>query len=176
MIKKFFRNLTLSSEERRRERVQNSLHTLANSLDAKHAQLAKILRLFATAKLEFDSCKSLHQAGEKQGVDFDALGESVCDRFRDKIIELSKWEQNLPSVFGEADQTKLTAHTSDWCQSIAELQCAFGALRRAASEKFSAELEKLTSDPDSTKPLGQAVEALLLEVRTVERIRTELGN
>ncbi len=175
MIKKFFRNLTLSSEERRRERAQNSLHGLANSLKEKHQQLAKIARLIATAKLQVDSCESLHKAGEKQGVDFDALGEAVCDQARHKITELSKFESELSSTFAMAEKGKLDTHLSDWTRSISELQCAYGSLRRAASEKFSDELEKLTNQPDTAKPLGQAVEALLLEVRTVERIRAELG-
>ena len=108
MIKKFFRNLTLSSEERRRERAQNALHELAKSLDANHTQLAKIARLFSTAKLEFDSCQSLHQAGEKQGVDFDSLGEAVCDQSRDKIAELSKLEGKLSTVFHTSDKDKLS--------------------------------------------------------------------
>ena len=127
------------------------------------------------AKQSFDEAKGLHEFGEKQNVDFDPLGEAICNEATKVLAELATLYDQLPPVFAKADDARMTEHLQKQRHCIRAFHSAYAALQRAGSEKITDKMMSLSDDYDTSTPLGQAIETLLLEVRTFERIRSELG-
>lgn len=176
MLKKFFRGLAESKEKKQQTRYLKSLESMAVKTVGQGAPaLAETVRMVAKVKHQLDTSESLEKASESLGVDFDALVTTVCDRIRDKITELTKLRHGLPAAIGSVDEKKLSQHLTQWQNGLTSIQQAYAALQRTGAEKLTPEIEALTSNYDTSTPLGQAIEALLLEVRTAERIQKELG-
>lgn len=176
MFKKFFSGLAESKEQKQRARYLDSFDEFANSLaDQRAPILADTARRVAQAKHKLDTSELVEQASKSLEVDFDQLATNLCDRIRDKITELAKHNQSLTTAVCSMDEQQLATHQSQWQTGLRTIQVAYAALHRTGADKLSPQLESLTENYETSTPIGQAIEALLLEVRTAERIRNELG-
>lgn len=176
MLKKFFRGLAESKEQKQRARYLRSFEEFATKMANEGAPvLAEVARRVARMKQELDSSDIVANASESLEVDFDQLATNLCDRVRDQMTQLAKLHRNLPTVVSSADEQKLSDHFASWQAGLRSVQVAYSALKRTGAVKLSTQLAELTEAYDTSTPIGQAVEALLIEVRTAERIRNELG-
>ena len=177
MFKKFFSSWAQASENKRRANFLRGLEEFTQQNDIQNVDhLVELVGLLAMAKQNFDSFDALHDYGEKHDIDFDPLGEAVCNAARQQIAALGKLSNELPGVFAKADASLLDQHLKKESDCLQAVHSAFAALQRAAGQKVSEPVQRLSEDCDSTSPVGRAIESLLLQVRTFERIRTELGS
>lgn len=177
MFKKFFSSWAQASENKRRANFLRGLEEFTQQDDIQNVDhLVELVGLLAMAKQNFDGYNALHDYGEKHDIDFDPLGEAVCDAARQQIAQLGKMSNELPGVFAKADSALLEQHLKKETDLLKAVHCAFAALQRAASEKVSEQTRRLSDDYDPSSSVGRAIESMLLQVRTFERIRTELGS
>lgn len=176
MFKKFFSGLAESKEQKQRARYLQAFEEFADGLaKAGSPVLADTARRVAQAKRDLDTSELVAKAAESLEVDFDQLATNLCDQIREKIAELEELHRKLPALVGSTDQAKLASHLHKWDAGCKVVQTAYAALTRTGAEKLTSELEAVSEGYDTSTKLGQTIEALLLEVRTAERIRNELG-
>lgn len=175
MFRKFFHNLTQSSENKRRARFLESLESFSESEPIQQTDhLSDLVGVLAMAKQGFDQADALHAFGEKQKVDFDPLGEAICDEARSIMLQLAKLYEELPPIFAKSDPAALEQHFDRQRVCFKKIHTACAALQRCGGKDVDDGTRSLSEDYDPTSPLGKRIEKLLLEVRTFERIQ-DLG-
>lgn len=167
MLKKLFRSLTQSKEER----FIHESETLAESLARSSPQSAKILRQVASLMRMLES--SSNDSKRLNIEDLDDLAMSICEALRERTQVLAKLESELPLVISSADGRRFDAHMDQWRNEAATIMRGYSRLRHAITGQAASGLESLGSD-QQTK-LNAALESLELEIRTTERIQNELG-
>ena len=165
MLKKFFRRLTQSSEDR----FAADSDALADSLAKTAPQSAQILRQIATLMRRVENA-----SGKQIEVDdLDGLALSICEALRDRVKILAKLEAELPLVIASCDGRRFDSHMDQWRKEAATITRAYSRLRHAITGQPPSALEQL--GPEGETKLNAALESLELQIRTAERIQSELG-
>ena len=169
MLRKFFRSLTQSDEERYLE----TFEAFAQSLQTTSPQLAHVARDVAQLKAQVDQCVD----GSKPApFEIQGLGEKakiICDGVQASLRELQQLDQELPSILTSGDGEQLTAHFNRLETLNQLVMRAAATLRHAVTG--NGPTSSLTSFPVGDDAMKAALEDLDVQIRTAERIKNELG-
>ena len=168
MLRKFFRNLTQSDEDRYLE----SYEAFAKSLETASPQLAEITRDVAQLKGQIDQCVDGSKPAPFEVADLGDKAKAICDGIQSQLRELQKLDQNLPKVLASGSGEQLTSHVKRWENGNQILMRATAALRYIATGTSS---NGMTDFPSGGGAMKAAIEDLELQIRTAERIKNELG-
>ena len=171
MFKKLFKTLTQSDEDRFREQIDGAAAKLEVGGSPR---LARTLREFGKLKQGLDSRL---KEGDSSLLKIDDLGkhaESVCEAAIAQLSELAELENTLPGVLTSRDADRFATYLQKWEVGNQSLMRGYAALDRAISGNGPTLIEESGVDGEKSA-LDVAAESLLVEVRTAERIRNELG-
>ena len=172
MFKKLLKNLTQSKEEQYLadlEAIAAEFQSVGNS------ESAAILRRFAILKQDIDERLDSKDADLLQIEGLAGHALAICDAAIVEVRHLAKITSSLPDILTSRDAGRLATFMSEFQSANQSLMRGYTVLERAAMgsgpvgfEESSVQGEKSTMD--------QAAESLLVDLRTAERIRNELGN
>ena len=172
MFKKLFKTLTQSDEERFQERMESEAARLQGSGSP---QFARTIRDFARIKKDLDSRMKQDDSSLLKIDGFAMHAETICDAAIAQAAGMAKLEVSLPEVLVSRDTDRFENYITEWRRGNQSLMRGYAALHRAVTGSGPTEIEESGVDSEKTA-LDQAAESLLVEVRTAERIRNELGH
>lgn len=172
MFKKLFKSLTQSDEARLLERMEGEAARLEVNGSP---QIAQTLREFAKLKEDLDSRLEQNDSALLEIEGFADLAESICDAAISQAGEMAKMENSLPGILTSRNADRLTTYMDKWKRGNQTIMRGYAALHRAITGNGATSIEESSVDGEKTA-LDQAAESLLVEVRTAERIRNELGH